>query len=170
MTRPRVRPFDPIRVIETLHRHGVRYVLIGGFAARLLGSPLITQDLDICYARDRANLEALAKALTEMGARLRGVNEAVPFRLDALTLQRGDSFTFETDLSDFDVLGTPSGTGGYDDLVRSAEELDIGGIKVMVASVDSLIRMKRAAARPKDLGAIPYLEALKDEIENGSST
>jgi hypothetical protein len=90
----------------------------------------------------------------------------VPFKLDALTLQRGDSFTFETDLSDFDILGTPSGTTGYEELVATATELDLGGIPVKVASIDALLRMKRSAGRAKDLAAIPYLEALKDEIEN----
>ena len=161
-------PFDPLQALAILEKHAVRYVLIGGFAARLHGSALITRDLDICYARDRANLENLASALTEMHARLRGVREQVSFRLDAETLRRGDSFTFETDLADFDILGTPNGTGGYDDLVVTAVEQDLGGFKVMVASIDSLLRMKRAAGRPKDLLAVEHLEAVRDEIEHGN--
>jgi hypothetical protein len=98
----------------------VRFVVIGAFAGRLLGSPSLTRDLDICYARDRENLEALAAALRELHARLRGVHEDVPFRLDAKTLANGDSFTFVTDAGDLDILGTPSGTTGYDELARTA--------------------------------------------------
>jgi len=48
--------------------HGVRFVLIGGYAGNVRGSSVITGDLDICYARDPANLERLAAALQEMEA------------------------------------------------------------------------------------------------------
>jgi hypothetical protein len=160
--------FDPLRALETLDRQGVRFVVIGAFAGRLLGSPSLTRDLDICYARDRENLEALAAALHELHARLRGVDEDVPFRLDAKTLANGDSFTFVTDAGDFDILGTPSGTTGYDELTRTAEETDLGGIRVQVASIDSLIRMKRAAGRPKDLIEVEVLAALRDELDQAA--
>jgi len=140
-------------------------VVIGAFAGRLLGSPSLTRDLDICYARDRANLEGLAMALQELHARLRGVKEDVPFRLDAKTLANGDSFTFVTDAGDLDILGTPSGTTGYDELARTAEVTDLGGIRVRIASIDSLIRMKRAAGRPKDLIEVEVLAALRDELD-----
>jgi len=163
--RPVPAGFDPLRALETLDRHGVRFVVIGAFAGRLLGSPSLTRDLDICYARDRQKLEALAAALQELHARLRGVDEDVPLRLDAKTLANGDSFTFVTDAGDLDVLGTPSGTSGYDELVRTAEETDLGGIRVRVASIDSLIRMKRAAGRPKDLIEVEVLAALRDELD-----
>jgi len=163
--RPVPAAFDPLRALETLDRHGARFVVIGAFAGRLLGSPSLTRDLDICYARDRQNLEALAAALQELHARLRGVDEDVPLRLDAKTLANGDSFTFVTDAGDLDVLGTPSGTSGYDELVRTAEETDLGGIRVRVASIDSLIRMKRAAGRPKDLIEVEVLAALRDELD-----
>jgi hypothetical protein len=67
----RLRPFDPERLLETLLRHRVRFVIIGGFAGRLFGSPSLTNDLDICYARDRKNLTALSSALLELHATLR---------------------------------------------------------------------------------------------------
>jgi hypothetical protein len=155
---------DAVGLLERLDAGGVRYVVIGGVAAVMLGSPSLTGDLDICHAGDRPNLEALAHVLTGLHARLRGVTDDVPFRLDARSLAAGDSFTFVTDLGDFDVLRTPSGTSGYDDLIRTAERLEIGGRTVPVASVDDLIRMKRAAGRPKDLVEIEILGALREEI------
>ena len=85
MTEPWLRS---ARLLNALHDGGVRFVVIGGFAGKLLGSPSFTTDLDICYARDRANLEALAEVLSALNARLRGVTEDVPFRLDARTLRR----------------------------------------------------------------------------------
>ena len=55
--------FDPLRAIRALNDHGVRFVLIGGFSARLHGSPSVTNDLDICYARDDDNIEGLVEAM-----------------------------------------------------------------------------------------------------------
>lgn len=158
-------PFDPLRLIRELNDAGVRYIVIGAFAGRLLGSPTLTRDLDICCARDRTNLHLLAGVLRKLHARLRGVDEELPFQLDARTLLAGDSFTFVTDAGDFDVLGTPGGTAGYDDLARTAIETDLDGLLVFVTSLDDLIRMKKAAGRPKDLIEVEVLGALREEID-----
>jgi hypothetical protein len=163
--RTRPPPFDPLRAIRVLIDHGVRFVLIGGFGARLHGSPTVTNDLDLCYARDRGNLEALAAALRTMHARLRGVDDDVPFMMDAESLHRGDRFTFVTDAGSVDILGMPSGVSGFDELARAAVRMDLNGLTVMVASIDDLIRMKRAAGRPKDLIEVEVLGALRDEID-----
>lgn len=156
---------DPLRTLRTLRRHEVEFVLIGGFAANLLGSAMITWDVDICYERSAANLERLAAALSELGAELRGVEEPVPFQLDAKTLAAGESFTFDTRLGPLDILGVPAGTSGYDDLASTAHAFDLGGFEVQVADLQDLIRMKRAAGRPQDLVAIEHLGALADLID-----
>ena len=142
-------------------------MIIGGVAGRLLGSPSVTDDIDICYARDPANLEALAAALRELGAKLRGPNipDDLPFLLDAKTLEMGDNFTFRTRAGPLDCLGTPSGTTGFDDLDRDAVEMDLDGLTVRVASIDDLIKMKRAAGRRKDLVEVEILGAVRREIE-----
>jgi hypothetical protein len=150
-----------------LDKNNVRYILIGGLAARLWGSPTVTNDLDLCYARDRRNLAALAAALKNLKARLRGVPEKVPFLLDSKTLEAGDHFTFETRAGNLDILGYPAGSGGFDSLARTAQEIEIAkGLKVQVADVRDLIKMKRAAGRPKDLIEVEILSALQDEIES----
>jgi hypothetical protein len=143
-------------------------VLIGGLAAALRGSPSVTQDVDICHASDEQNLKSLADALVEINARLRGAPAELPFRLDALTLARGDSFTFTTDLGWLDILATPSGTAGYDELAANADRVAAFDETFLVASIDDLIRMKRAAGRPRDRAELEILGALRDEIEGGS--
>ncbi len=158
--------FQPESVIRLLGRRRVRYVLIGGLAAVTHGAPLITQDIDACYARDEPNLRRLAAALVEVHAELRGANPGLPLRLDAKTLRAGDAFTFSTDIGWLDLLGTPAGTAGYEDLTRTADAFDLFGFRVLVASVDDLIRMKRAAGRPKDLLALEELGALRDELSS----
>jgi predicted nucleotidyltransferase len=158
------RPFEPLAVLRALTEGGVAFVLIGGVAARLHGSPSLTRDVDVCHARDPENLERLARVLRSLHARLRGVDEDVPLLLDARALQAGGSFTFATDLGDVDILAVPAGVEGYDELIRGAGELDLDGIRVRVASLDDLIRMKRAAGRAKDRAEVEILEALRDEI------
>ena len=157
--------FDPLGVLRTLLDGGVRFVLIGGLAASVRGSPVITGDLDICYARDDDNLERLATVLASLQARLRGAPDDVSFVLDARTLKAGDHFTFSTSAGPIDILGTPAGTNGFADLDAAATDEAVDGMTVRVAAVDDLIRMKRAAGRPKDLIALEWLGALRDEID-----
>lgn len=158
--------FEYLDALEVLVKHHVRFVVIGGIAANLRGSTTLTQDIDVCYARDGENLSRLAKALKELHARLRGGPSNVPFLLDAKTLAMGDHFTFVTEAGSLDILGHPPGIpGGYEELERAADEVDLGGFSVKVASIDDLIRMKRALGRPKDLVELEVLGALRDEID-----
>ena len=157
--------FDPVPALRVLLSHDVRFVIIGGVAGSALGSPLITQDLDICYDRSRENLVRLAEALKELHATLRGAPEGLPFLLDAETLERGDAFTFTTTAGPLDILGTPRGSGGFDALERDAISAPIDGLEVRVASLEDLIAMKRAAGRPQDIAAVEILGGLRDELE-----
>ena len=159
--------YRPLDALETLLEHRVRFIVIGGFGAQLRGSPSLTGDTDVCYARDDENLERMAKALRKLHATLRGAPEDVPSLLDAKTLKTGDHFTFDTDAGALDILGHPSGIpGGFEELERVTDAIEIApGLSVMVASLDDLIRMKRAAGRPKDLIEVEVLGALRDEID-----
>jgi hypothetical protein len=155
--------FDPLSMLSMLIDAGVEFVLIGGVAARIWGSPSLTRDVDICHERTSANLERLAGALRGVHARLRGVDDDVPFLLDASTLGAGGNFTFVTDLGDLDILAIPAGVAGYGELAASADVTELGSIRVRVASLDDLIRMKRAAGRPKDRIEVEILTALRSE-------
>lgn len=163
-----MKSFEPSHAMQVMTEHDVRFVVIGGVAGATHGSPSVTQDLDICYERSPDNIEHLVAALRSIHARLRGVDDDVRFSLDADTLAAGDHFTFVTDFGDLDCLGIPAGTLGYDDLVRNAIDVDLDGFAVSVASIDDLIRMKRAAGRPRDLAELEILGALRDELERGS--
>jgi hypothetical protein len=158
-------PFDPLLALQVLKDREVRFILIGGFAASIRGSPVITGDLDLCYARDDRNLEAFAAALQELGAKLRGAPPDVPFQLDAQSITNGDHFTFITSAGRLDCLGTPAGTAGYRDLEAAATDEDLDGLTVRVASLEDLIRMKEAAGRKKDLIGLEWLGALREELD-----
>lgn len=158
--------FQPRRVVETLNRHGVRYVLIGGVAATLHGSPLRTGDTDVCPDSRADNLERLASALRELAARIRteGVEGGLPFSCDAAFLSRVALLSLETDAGDLDLSFSPAGTGGYDDLVARVARFDLDGVVVPVAALLDIIRSKTAANRPKDHASLPVLKALARKL------
>lgn len=156
---------DFFGVLEDLIRREVQFVLIGGLAARLHGSPTVTVDVDICPARDKENLERLVGALRAMDAQLRSVNETVPFTLDVETLEGSMNLTLMTSRGALDVLGEPAGTDGYRELAANAITLDVEGLPLKVASLDDLMRMKEASGRPKDRIELEVLGALRDELE-----
>jgi hypothetical protein len=143
----------------------VRFVVIGGWAARLQGSLTVTVDLDLCYARGPDDLERLARALGPLRVRLRGADRGLPFRLDARTLRAGDAFRLDTDAGPLDLLGWPAGSGGFEALDRGAVELVVEDLSLRVASLPDLIRMKRAAGRPKDLIELEVLQVLLEETD-----
>jgi len=154
--------FQPRVVIETLNQHDVRYVLIGGVAATLHGSPLRTGDTDVCPATDTENLARLAKALRTLNARIRteGVEGGLPFACDPEFLAQMSLLNLETDAGDVDLSFAPSGTGGYQDLIANAETFDLDGVCAPTAALADVIRSKKAADRPKDRLALPVLEEI----------
>lgn len=164
--------FDPLGVLRVLTDAEVSFVVIGGYAAELLGAPVMTNDLDVCYERSGHNLERLAGALRQMGAKLRvaTVDDDLPFILDAQTLANGDSFTFVTDLGSLDVLATPSGTSGFQDLSARASLYELAqGLQVRVVDLGDLMRMKRASGRVKDRIHLEVLAALQDMVDQAES-
>jgi hypothetical protein len=158
MQRPPELKLDVL--LERLLAGGVDFVIIGGIAAVLHGSPRNTHDLDICFATDDANLEALGRVLVGLDAKLKGVDDAVPFTPDAAILRRIELLTLRTRAGDIDVLAKPPGAPSYEALRRNSERFDIGGAFVRVASLPDLIAMKVKADRPKDRADVAELEAI----------
>ncbi len=149
-------------IFECLERNGVRYVLIGGLAAILHGSPQPTFDADICPARDGDNLDRLAAALREMKARIRTADVAggLAFACDAAFLRNVEILNLMTAFGDLDVTFLPAGTRGYEELRATAISVPVKDLSLRVASLEDIIRSKEAANRPKDLAALPILRQL----------
>jgi len=152
---------SPTRLLIALADAGVDFVVIGGIAVVAHGHIRTTRDLDITYATDAANLQTLGNALIGIDARLRGVAEVVPFIPDGRTLSRAELLTLETRVGSLDLLARPPGARPYPELEQASEEIDVDGRVVRIAAIDDLIRMKRAAGRPRDLDDIEALEALE---------
>jgi hypothetical protein len=159
--------YDPTPLLELLVRHGVDFVLVGGLAAAARGSARATFDLDIAYARDDQNLERLAAALQETGAKLRGAPADVPFLLDPETLKRGSNLTFATRNGPLDILGDPPGAPSYRELRAAATPVELRAATVHVASLDHMIAMKEASGRSHDNAVSAELRLISDELRAG---
>ena len=150
-------------IAEHLQRHGVEFLVIGGQAAALLGSPLATFDVDLCYRRTAANLERLAAALKELHPSLQAPPADLPFRLDAQSLALGCNFTFNTDCGPLDLLGWVEPFGAFEALVPGTTVIAVGEINLLTIGLDDLIAIKRHIGRPKDKAALAQLEAIKKD-------
>lgn len=157
-----IAPLDPELLITTLARHGVRYVLIGAIAARLQGFPRMTADADITPAQESENLGRLAGALQDLDARVytESVPEGLPFDWSASALARAELWNLTTAAGRLDVAFTPSGTAGYDDLIRTAVSFEVFGVRLDAASLADIIRSKEAAGRPQDLQDVIILRQM----------
>ncbi len=155
----------PEKLLGILREHGVRFVLIGGFAAVVYGSPYLTTDVDVVPEWTKENLERLSEALETMHARVWTPSEpqGVPFGHDAASLGNTNMWNLVTDHGRLDVTFVPTGTTGYDDLARDARHLVILGVDVDVAALADVIRSKEAAGREKDRVVLPVLRRILDE-------
>lgn len=153
--------FLPGAILARLTAARVDFVVVGGIALVAHGSDRNTFDLDICPEQSDENLDALGNVLVDLEARLRGIEEDVPFVPDGRTLARTQILTLDTTLGPLDVFARPDGSPPYDRLRRNADRVEIGNAEVLVASVDDLLEMKRSADRRKDQMDVETLEAIK---------
>jgi hypothetical protein len=153
-------PYRPDEILEVLERRRVLYVVIGGLAAELRGSPYVTRDVDVTPARTRENFVRLAAALRELEAKLRvpDMDEPSEVALDEGSFEQGTTWTYVTKHGYLDVVLLPDGTRGYDDLRRaSTRERLTDTITISVAALADVIRSKEAAGREKDRAVLPIL-------------
>ncbi len=153
------------QLLAALHRADAEFIIVGGVAARAHGSARLTDDLDVSYARSPANIARIITALAPLHPYLRGAPPGLPFDWSAATLRAGLNFTLTTSAGSIDLLGEITGGGQYEDLLPHALTLTIFGRETRLLDLPWLIRVKRAAGRPKDLEVIAELEALQEEID-----
>ena len=150
-------------LIRVLADAEVELILIGGVAAVVHGSARLTRDVDVVYRRTDANIVRMVEAIAPYDPYLRGAPSGLPFRWDVATVSRGLNFTLTTRLGDLDLLGEVIGGGNYDQLVQHSEPVRIFDRDVRCLTLDWLIKIKRAAGRPRDFEAVAELEAIREE-------
>jgi hypothetical protein len=168
MGDPDAPPLHAGELLQLLDRHGVRYVLVGGLAATAHGATRVTFDIDLVPEWTEDNLDRLAAALHEAGARLAAPDADRPilFPIDAQSLRQFEVSTWRTPLGDLDVIvGTPTAArdvlARYDALASRAIEQEAFGVTILVAALDDIIESKQALSRESDLVALPELHRIR---------
>ena len=135
-------------------RHGVEYLFIGKSGAIFLGYPDTTQDADLFPEKTPENGRRIAAALRDLS-----------FPVDE-TLERDlvagkDFVQIRTGPYDVDLVFAPDGIETFAEAKRNSVMVDG---RFPVASIDDIIRSKRAANRPKDRESLPRLEAFAEYL------
>ncbi len=166
-------PLDLPRIVQTLDRHNVEYILVGGAAAIAYGAERRTKDVDCVLDHgDDENLDRLGEAMRELGARIRapGLSDEVarqlPANLEAAGFKRSELSTWMTDAGGFDVLANlPDRSGNFmtfDRLSQHAQTWQGHNVTIRVAGLEDIIASKEWANRPKDRDALSELYAIRD--------
>jgi len=155
---------DLERAVPALIHGGAEFIVIGGVAAIIHGSARATFDVDLLYLRDEQNIQRLANSLAPYNPYLREAPPGLPFAWDAKTIRHGLNFTLTTDLGDIDLLGDVGGET-YQTLLPHSFEVEAFGVHFKCIDLPTLIRIKEAAGRRKDLEAIAELRVLLEEME-----
>ena len=148
-------------VLRQLVQSKVRFVLIGGLAMIARGSANLTRDIDCLYDRDPDNIERMVDALRGSHPKLRTPGEPVPILWDKDFFKNVLNVTLSTDFGPVDLLAEAPGVAGFEELWERSQDMVLFGIRVRVASIDDLIRMKEATGRTKDSQHALQLRALK---------
>jgi hypothetical protein len=153
---------DYERLIASLVDGEVDFIIVAGVAATFHGSSRLTSDLDVVYARSAENIDRMVRALAPLTPYVRGAPAGLPFHLDAKTVRSGLNFTLTTSAGPLDLLGGMAGGFEYDVLRNRSIAVKLFGKACRIIDLDSLIKAKRAAGRPKDFEVIAELEIIRD--------
>ncbi|GJQ35968.1 MAG: hypothetical protein JETCAE01_19780 [Anaerolineaceae bacterium] len=130
-------------LLRIFNEHGVKYLVVGGYAVVQYAEPRYTKDLDVLIATDKKNAEAVYSALREFGAPLAGLTSK-DFAEDGFFFQMGVP-PIRVDV----IMGIPG--VNFEECWNRRVEVDFEGLSVIFISKQDLIVSKRAAGRPQDL-------------------
>ena len=142
---------DTESLLKSLKDHKVRFVIIGATAFPVHGYSRATLDIDIFIKPETSNAEKTLSALEEFGYDITDITVDELLTKKILIRQ----YLVETDIHPF-VKGV-----SFDTVWKNKVKAKFGDTFVWFASLDDLIKMKKAAGRPKDREDLKYLLKLK---------
>jgi hypothetical protein len=146
-----LREFDLRSLLEALHDHDVRFVVIGGVAVGAHGFVRGTEDLDLVPDPDPENLGRLMEVLGDLESTLLTVGgRSFDPATDAGVIRRGGNVTATTKFGALDVVQRAQGVPSYSQLAEDAVGSELLGVPVQVCSLARLREMKRAQNRTQD--------------------
>ena len=150
-------PEDLIRICRALNDAGAQYVLIGGFAVMAHGASRFTKDIDLLVDDAPANV-----ARVKQGLRILADNAAAEVEDSDV---RDHIVVRVVDEVIVDLMGRACGLA-YADVAADMEWLDLGGVRVPVASPSTLVRTKDTY-RPQDAIDRSFLHQLLERRQRG---
>jgi hypothetical protein len=153
-----------LNFFKSLKAYDIDYPLIGGLAMNLHGVPRMTMDVDLVIALDAGNIARLANCAKELG-----LYPNVPVKLEDLAdAKKRDALLAEKNLVALSLISNPPATPTVDIVIHhpldfkkafaKAVQRDLAGTPVMLASIEDMIALKKAAGRAQDLSDIEHLE------------
>ena len=136
-------------LLSAFHAHGVKYLVIGGYAVSLHAQPRATKDIDLFIAADPANAQAVYAALAAFGAPMESI------RAEDLADRTG-FIRFGREPVAVDIHPEIQGVD-FDAAWQHRVEAVIdaqSGLKAFFISRDDLIQSKLASGRTRDLADV----------------
>ena len=142
----------------------VEFIIVGGFAAMLHGSSLLTRDLDVCAVLTRENVSKLRETLGDLHPAHRLSSPKLSFLDNPDPDVEVRNLYLQTDFGPVDFLSSISGVGDFDSVRLNSVEVELFGRRCRVMSLDDLIRAKEALGRDKDIQAVVQLRAIREKL------
>jgi predicted nucleotidyltransferase len=141
-------------IAKALHKARLEAIMVGNAAAALHGAPVTTLDIDFMFRKTAVNLRKLKVLANELDAQI-----LKPFYpLSDLYRVVND----DTGLQ-IDFMSVLHGIKSFENLRSDTVEVEFEGYKIKVASLEKIIRSKKALGRPRDKAVIDILENTLDE-------
>jgi hypothetical protein len=141
--------------MKAIHQERLEVVLIGNAAAAMHGAPITTLDFDFMFRETPTNLRKLKKVAASLEATILRpfypVSKLYRMVDDAAGLQA-------------DFMPVIHGVRSFESLRSRAEERQVGGVALLIASLDDIVASKRAAGRDRDRAVLPILEKTQREV------
>jgi hypothetical protein len=148
-------PKDLKELLRAFHDHGVKYLIVGGYAYGVHAEPRATKDLDIFIRSDEENSQAVFRALAQFGAPLDGLSPA--------DFMDGSTFQIGQPPARVDLLQQIDGISFDEAWKNRIEGLIEGEIRIIVISKNDLIRNKLASGREQDILDVKRLRTAAPE-------
>ena len=153
---------DFLKILETLAKHEVEFIVVGGVCAVLHGAPVTTFDLDLVHSRAPDNLNRLMSCLQELGAYYRERRDQ-RLAADLSHLSSPGHQLLMTRFGPLDLLGTIGKGHNYDDLLGNTVELQVSNLKLRILTPESLIKIKAETGGERDRAVLPILRRTLEE-------
>src|SRR6266700_1697945 len=142
--------FDDFKeLLSIFNAHGVKYLIVGGYAVSFHAQPRATKDIDLLIQPDAENAKAVYAALAKFGAPLEGLT-AEDFA------DRGKFFRMGREPVMIDILPEIDGIDfdrAWDKRVAATIDPE-RGLSALFISSEDLVTAKLASGRPQDIADV----------------